>query len=576
MPKCLKKGNRSICERAANPRKRKFHGNRYTEQHTLLASTSSEKLKDSMYDDILVDLSHGYVIINFISVFTFISQHLQCKTCKSDVQFLRSHDGGLGFRLNIECHCGTKNIESSPLVNKAYEINRRIVFVMRLLGVGLQRLNLFCSMMDICHGLSNAAYYAVLQTLHCGAKSVFELVRDEACKEEIRRNTEEGNEPLHLSVSGDGSWKKRGFSSLFGVASLVGKYSNKVVDVVIKSAFCQSCANWKNTEDTPEYDEWKKSHAEDCTANHIGSAGKMEVDAVLEMFLRSEELHGVKYTNYIGDGGTKTFKAIVDKNPYEDVIVTKKECVGHVQKRMGTRLRAVKKAHAGIGGKGIGKLTNIMINKLTQYYGLAIRRNPNSAEDMKQAVWATYYHMSSTDANPHHEYCLKGQKSWCKWQRAAAVGELDSFQHPPPLNDMVLKAIRPVYEDLSSSNLLQRCTGGNTQNNNESFNACVWTLAPKHLHCGAQAVEIATYLAVCTFNNGYAPLLKLMNVLGLHVGPRAKMFAEDADRRRVAAAEHQDSLLYKKAKIAKKDTTEYQQQLFEETEGLLYGPGIAD
>ncbi|XP_076667942.1 uncharacterized protein LOC143368768 [Andrena cerasifolii] len=166
---------------------------------------------------------------------------------------------------------------------------------------------------------------------------------------------------------------------------------------------------------------------------------------------------------------------------------------------MGIRLRAAKKAHTGIGGKGVGKLTNVMITRLTQYYGMAIRRNPNSAEDMKKAVWATYYHMSSTDAHPHHVYCPK-------------ESEL---------------LIRPRQ---------QRCTGGNTQNNNESFNACVWTLALKHLHCGAQTVEIATYLAVCTFNNGYTPLLKLMNALGLHVGPRAKMFAEDADRQRTAAA----------------------------------------
>ena len=56
----------------------------------------------------------------------------------------------------------------------------------------------------------------------------------------------------------------------------------------------------------------------------------------------------------------------------------------------------------------------------------------------------------------------------------------------------------------------------------------------------------------------------------------AKMFAEGADRQRIAASEHQDSLSYKKAKIPRKDTTEYQQQLFEETEGLIYGPGIAD
>ncbi|CAB0042858.1 unnamed protein product [Trichogramma brassicae] len=32
--------------------------------------------------------------------------------------------------------------------------------------------------------------------------------------------------------------------------------------------------------------------------------------------------------------------------------------------------------------------------------------------------------------------------------------------------------------------LLQRCLGGHTQNNNESFNHCVWMMAPKHIFSG--------------------------------------------------------------------------------------------
>jgi len=51
----------------------------------------------------------------------------------------------------------------------------------------------------------------------------------------------------------------------------------------------------------------------------------------------------------------------------------KKECVSHVEKRMGTRLRNIKKSNAGIGGKGAGKLTDEMIDELMKYYCLAIR-----------------------------------------------------------------------------------------------------------------------------------------------------------------------------------------------------------
>ncbi|KYN08308.1 hypothetical protein ALC62_00710 [Cyphomyrmex costatus] len=140
-----------------------------------------------------------------------------------------------------------------------------------------------------------------------------------------------------------------------------------------------------------EFEEFMESYADKCCANHTGSAGKMEVDAAVEMFSRLEELHNIRYSSYVGDGDSKTFKDIVESQPYgEDCIVVKKECVGHVQKRMGVRLRKLKKETKGLGGKG--KLTAKLIDELSVFYGLAIRRNSNSAENMKKAIWATLKH----------------------------------------------------------------------------------------------------------------------------------------------------------------------------------------
>ena len=46
------------------------------------------------------------------------------------------------------------------------------------------------------------------------------------------------------------------------------------------------------------------------------------------MFRRSEENFGVRCTNDVGYGGTKTFKAILNANPYGDVGVIKSVCIG--------------------------------------------------------------------------------------------------------------------------------------------------------------------------------------------------------------------------------------------------------
>lgn len=45
-----------------------------------------------------------------------------------------------------------------------------------------------------------------------------------------------------------------------------------------------------------------------CPVNHESSSDKMEVNAITEMFHRSEKQYGVRYINYIGDGDSKTYK----------------------------------------------------------------------------------------------------------------------------------------------------------------------------------------------------------------------------------------------------------------------------
>ncbi|GFX56975.1 uncharacterized protein TNCV_3701401 [Trichonephila clavipes] len=65
--------------------------------------------------------------------------------------------------------------------------------------------------------------------------------------------------------------------------------------------------------------------------NHSGSAGKMEVCGMQKIFLRSEQKHGLKYQRYIGDGDSKTFLSIAEKEPYGDSVpIVKIECGGHV------------------------------------------------------------------------------------------------------------------------------------------------------------------------------------------------------------------------------------------------------
>ncbi|XP_025159029.1 uncharacterized protein LOC105189804 isoform X2 [Harpegnathos saltator] len=280
----------------------------------------------------------------------------------------------------------------------------------------------------------------------------------------------------------------------------------------------------------------------------------MEVDSITEMFLRSDEKFGVKYTNYIGDGDSKTFAGILKINPYgDDCPVTKNECVGHVQKRMGSRLRNIKQKRK-LGGKK--RLTDGVIKKLTIYYILTIRRNVDSVQKMKEAIIATLDHYCSTDESPRHDNCPVGIDSWCEWRKAKSINQLKSFKHPDRLiNEEVEKHIRPIYEDLSNDNLLMRCLGGYIQNSNESFNSTIWLITPKHLNSGQKIVEIAAYMAA---------------------GQQCKMFADIADTQRIERENKRQAFSSKEARIARRLDQMHHNEVFEEVERLLYGPRIAD
>ena len=58
--------------------------------------------------------------------------------------------------------------------------------------------------------------------------------------------------------------------------------------------------------------------------------------------------------------------------------------------------------------------------------------------------------------------------------------DVSKFKHSYlPLDKVVTKALEPIYTDLCSRELLERCKGGNTQNHNESYNGLLWHFSSK-------------------------------------------------------------------------------------------------
>ena len=145
---------------------------------------------------------------------------------------------------------------------------------------------------------------------------------------------------VDIAVSCDGTWQRRGHQSLYGVETVISEETGKVLDYEMQSKFCFNCqahSTWDRT--TKKYQEWKEQQKEVCQINFVGSSESMEASGAVTLWNRSVELHNFCYTTFIGDGDSSSSKKVVESKPYrEDVSITKSDCVGHVQKRMGKNL----------------------------------------------------------------------------------------------------------------------------------------------------------------------------------------------------------------------------------------------
>jgi hypothetical protein len=342
---------------------------------------------------------------------------------------------------------------------------------------------------------------------------------------------------LELDVSYDGTWMTRGYKSHICVGFVIDVTHGFVLDFEVISNFCQECVKMKKRMTEEQFAEWKETHKERCMQNFKGKSGAMEVEAALRLWQRSEAL-GYRYTGFISDGDSASFNAVSALNdgagPYVSATVSKMECVNHVAKRMGTRLRQLKKNHrvptrTKTTGKTIMRsvlggrdgLTDAAIDRITAHYGQCIRNQQpgDTVSDLRDRILAIYYHASSTDEEPRHQHCPAGEASWCFYQKALAT-DVTPASHTTKnlylsglsrdLRSLVLR----VFVDLSSSPLLQRCLQAHTQNRNESLHSKLWLKCLKVKHAYLQRVVFAASVTALQHNIGPARG-NLLTVLGL-------------------------------------------------------------
>ena len=246
----------------------------------------------------------------------------------------------------------------------------------REIGEGHADMNTFCGYMNMPPPIAEITFNETVKSrLHPAYIDVVNRNMNDATEEVRRKLADEYETEVSVydtAVSCDGSWQRRGYSSINGLVTAIHIDIGKCLAFETLEKNCKACEMWASRKGTTEYDNFVKDH--NCPINHHGSAGAMELVGIVNIFERSVADLQLCFTTFVDDGDSKAYPAILNANPYgPDKPVEKGECVGHVQKRVGGRLRKLKKEKGGevlSDGKelgGIGRLNEKFINRLQNF-----------------------------------------------------------------------------------------------------------------------------------------------------------------------------------------------------------------
>ena len=340
------------------------------------------------------------------SVLNEIISSTLCCQCKSNSLQLYQNDAarkGLNEPLVVYCHnCNFQNEYSTSCKSntntKVSDVNLRGTLAIISAGGGHSSLKKFCSTMDLPAPVTSHPYNSHVKKLSAICEKQCQKNLSGAAnrlKLFLKKNKED---LVDCAVTVDGTWQKRyGHNSKLGATFVLSADTGEVLDYEVKSTYCKEC---RPTECTLLVKSIKFGRKTITSINHHGSADAMEKDSAVEIFCRSAQKHNLRYTVYVGED-TSSFGEVKEAlyNKFQNEYPVKKEdCIGHIQKGMGSALACTKTNAVEAMEKRLvaGCLTDLVIDRI---HGVAIRSNIGKPKEMQNAIWAIYFHMIMGPSN---------------------------------------------------------------------------------------------------------------------------------------------------------------------------------
>ncbi|GFX35095.1 uncharacterized protein TNCV_2330351 [Trichonephila clavipes] len=304
----------------------------------------------------------------------------------------------------------------------------------------------------------------------------------------------------------------------------------------------------------------------------------MEADGMKEIFQRSVPQRNAKYIKYIGDRDTKTFPELQRTAPYS---IEKVECVGHIQKRMGARLRKLKTMNRGkklSDGKSISgknRLTDKFIDTITTYYGNAIRIIA------PLVICVRPYGQFIVIIGPlMRNLCITsaqlGILRGANIKKAVDTNSASLFKHKNIVPIVIMDEIKPIIAELSVPKLLKKCVGEGVKHKTlmSRSTRLFGSTAPKLLgHLYKNIVDIAVNEAIVMFNEGMTGRIKIMKALGFKTGHFTVTSAFKANYARIKNADIKSKSYTLEARRAIRMRKKAPNEHFVELEGPTYEAG---
>ena len=146
--------------------------------------------------------------------------------------------------------------------NQSFDANSRMVYTMRACGQGHAGVEKFTTLMDMPKPMTKNNYNKIVKKLVTVTETVTKETMSDAIDELRSASSVPPDTIMDIGISQDGTWQRRGYSSLNGCVAAVSMDNGKVVDIESMSRYCRGCSDMEETKmkDPIQYDSWKETH----------------------------------------------------------------------------------------------------------------------------------------------------------------------------------------------------------------------------------------------------------------------------------------------------------------------------